>query len=127
MLHRDSIHSEIKLSHDVSMGGKPSSPGMPSSLANPDVQILRVGKFNHPKYGEFEITQQSLMKEKHLRLMVRPLGNGTPSKPLTAVWFNRTQSLPATAKLAYRLVTDRYQGQARVQLMIEAHDEAPTP
>ncbi len=78
-------------------------------------------------YGEFEITQQSLMKEKHLRLMVRPLGNGTPSKPLTAVWFNRTQSLPATAKLAYRLVTDRYQGQARVQLMIEAHDEAPTP
>ena len=75
-------------------------------------------------YGEFEITQQSLMKEKHLRLMVRPLGLETSSKPLTAVWFNRTQSLPAKARLAYRLVTDRYQGQARVQLMIEAHDEA---
>ena len=75
-------------------------------------------------YGEFEITQQSLMKEKHLRLMVRPLGLEASSKPLTAVWFNRTQSLPAKAKLAYRLVTDRYQGQARVQLMIEAHDEA---
>jgi single-stranded-DNA-specific exonuclease len=26
--------------------------------------------------------------------------------------------------LAYRLVTDRFQGQARVQLMIEAHDQA---
>lgn len=76
-------------------------------------------------YGEFEIAQQSLMKEKHLRLMVRPLGLGPASKPLTAVWFNRTQSLPAKAKLAYRLVTDRYQGQARVQIMIEAHDEAP--
>ena len=75
-------------------------------------------------YGEFEIAQQSLMKEKHLRLMVRPLGLGPASKPLTAVWFNRTQSLPAKAKLAYRLVTDRYQGQARVQIMIEAHDEA---
>ncbi|BDT74863.1 single-stranded-DNA-specific exonuclease RecJ [Polynucleobacter sp. KF022] len=75
-------------------------------------------------YGEFEITQQSLMKEKHLRLMVRPLGLGVSSKPLTAVWFNRTQSLPTKAKLAYRLVTDRYQGQARIQLMIEAHDEA---
>ena len=78
-------------------------------------------------YGEFEITQQSLMKEKHLRLMVRPIGNSElkpTNKPLTAVWFNRTQSLPAKAKLAYRLVTDRYQGQARVQLMIEAHDEA---
>jgi len=75
-------------------------------------------------YGEFEITQQSLMKEKHLRLMVRPAGASASNKPLTAVWFNRTQSLPAKAKLAYRLVTDRYQGQARVQLMIEAHDEA---
>ena len=78
-------------------------------------------------YGEFEIAQQSLMKEKHLRLMVRPIGDSAiepNSKPITAVWFNRTQSLPAKAKLAYRLVTDRYQGQARVQLMIEAHDES---
>ena len=78
-------------------------------------------------YGEFEITQQSLMKEKHLRLMVRPIDSSelkSTNKPLTAVWFNRTQSLPAKAKLAYRLVTDRYQGQARVQLMIEAHDES---
>ena len=68
------------------------------------------------------------MKEKHLRLMVRPItenaSSNTNGAPLTAVWFNRTQSLPATAKLAYRLVTDRYQGQARVQLMIEAHDES---
>lgn len=74
-------------------------------------------------FGEFEISQQSLMKEKHLRLMVKPLGAGASSKPLTAVWFNRTQSLPVKARLAYRLVTDRHQGQARVQLMIEAHDE----
>ncbi|MBU3537946.1 single-stranded-DNA-specific exonuclease RecJ [Polynucleobacter sp. UK-Gri1-W3] len=81
-------------------------------------------------YGEFEIAQQSLMKEKHLRLMVRPIGSSeikATDKPITAVWFNRTQSLPAKAKLAYRLVTDRYQGQARIQLMIEAHDEAATP
>ena len=74
-------------------------------------------------YGEFEIAQQSLMKEKHLRLMLRPIGMAEGNKLLSAVWFNRTQSLPAKAKLAYRLVTDRYQGQARVQLMIEAHDE----
>jgi single-stranded-DNA-specific exonuclease len=76
-------------------------------------------------YGEFEIGQQSLMKEKHLRLQLRPIGDGQlASKPFTGVWFNHTQSLPAKAKLAYRLVTDRFQGQARVQLMIEAHDEA---
>jgi single-stranded-DNA-specific exonuclease len=75
-------------------------------------------------YGEFEIAQQSLMKEKHLRLMLLPVGAASGNKPITGVWFNRTQSLPAKAKLAYRLVTDRYQGQARVQLMIEAHDES---
>ncbi|WP_397390112.1 single-stranded-DNA-specific exonuclease RecJ [Polynucleobacter sp.] len=75
-------------------------------------------------YGEFEVGQQSLMKEKHLRLQLRPIGDGQlASKPFTGVWFNRTQPLPAKAKLAYRLVTDRFQGQARVQLMIEAHDE----
>ena len=75
-------------------------------------------------YGEFEIGQQSLMKEKHLRLQLRPIADGQlASKPFTGVWFNRTQPLPAKARLAYRLVTDRFQGQARVQLMIEAHDQ----
>ena len=75
-------------------------------------------------YGEFEVGQQSLMKEKHLRLQLRPIGGGQlASKAFTGVWFNRTQPLPAKAKLAYRLVTDRFQGQARVQLMVEAHDE----
>ena len=79
-------------------------------------------------YGEFEVGQQSLMKEKHLRLQLRPLGEGHLNpKPFTGVWFNRTQTLPAKAKLAYRIVTDRYQGQARVQLMIEAHDEDIAP
>ncbi len=75
-------------------------------------------------YGEFEIGQQSLMKEKHLRLQLHPIGDGQlASNPCTGAWFNRTQPLPAKARLAYRLVTDRFQGQARVQLMIEAHDE----
>ena len=76
-------------------------------------------------YGAFEVTQQSLMKEKHLRLQLRPVGEGIlTSKPFTGVWFNRTQTLPEKAYLAYRLVTDRYQGRARVQLMIEACEEA---
>ncbi len=76
-------------------------------------------------YGAFEVTQQSLMKEKHLRLQLRPVGEGMlASKPFTGVWFNRTQTLPEKAYLAYRLVTDRYQGRARVQLMIEACEEA---
>ncbi|OZA74855.1 single-stranded-DNA-specific exonuclease RecJ, partial [Polynucleobacter sp. 39-46-10] len=35
-------------------------------------------------YGEFEVGQQSLMKEKHLRLQLRPIGDGQlASKPFT--------------------------------------------
>ena len=72
-------------------------------------------------YGEFEVLQQSLMKEKHLRLQLRPkLGNGQLAPIVQAVWFNRTQVLPQTAQLAFRLVTDRFHPEPRVQLMIEA-------
>ena len=74
-------------------------------------------------YGEFEVVSQALMKEKHLRLQLLPLGSAPGDKPVGGVWFNRTQTLPARAHLAYRLVADRYGGQTRVQLMIEALDE----
>lgn len=36
----------------------------PGGANNPSVQVLRVGKFNHPKYGEFEITQATLAEMK---------------------------------------------------------------
>jgi single-stranded-DNA-specific exonuclease len=72
-------------------------------------------------YGEFEVLQQSLMKDKHLRLQLRPkLGNDQLAPIVQAVWFNRTQDLPQTAQLAFRLVTDRFLTEPRVQLMIEA-------
>lgn len=64
MIERGICRSEIKLASATSMGGKPATPNMPSALANPDVQVLRVGKFNHPAYGEFEITQQVLSEMK---------------------------------------------------------------
>ena len=115
---------ERRHAHDGALEASEFTPEIGDLLAE---EIWGQGFPQPVFYGEFEITQQSLMKEKHLRLLVRPLGiaeGKSTSKPLTAVWFNRTQSLPPKAKLAYRLVTDRYQGQARVQLMIEAHDES---
>jgi single-stranded-DNA-specific exonuclease len=66
---------------------------------------------------------QALMKEKHLRLQLLPLGSTPRDKPVSGIWFNHTQTLPARAHLTYRLVTDRFGGQTRVQLMIEALDE----
>ena len=112
---------ERKHIHDGALSAADFTPEIGDLLAE---EIWGQGFPQPIFYGEFEVGQQSLMKEKHLRLQLRPVGNGAlDSKPLTGVWFNRTQTLPAKAKLAYRIATDRYQGQARVQLMIEAHDE----
>lgn len=74
-------------------------------------------------YGEFDVVSQTLIKEKHLRLQLKPLGSQPGDKPIGGIWFNHTQTLPARAYLAYRLVADRFGGQTRVQLMIEALDE----
>ena len=112
---------ERKHIHDGTLSAADFTPEIGDLLAE---EIWGQGFPQPVFYGEFEVGQQNLMKEKHLRLQLRPVGNGAlDSKPLTGVWFNRTQTLPAKAKLAYRIATDRYQGQARVQLMIEAHDE----
>ena len=112
---------ERRHAHDGALEASEFTPEIADLLAE---EIWGQGFPQPVFYGEFEIAQQSLMKEKHLRLMLRPIGGNPGNKPITGVWFNRTQSLPAKAKLAYRLVTDRYQGQARIQLMIEAHDES---
>lgn len=55
VIERGFFNSPIRLS-DIN-AGKPSS-------VQPDVQILRTGKFNHPKYGEFEITTSTLSEMK---------------------------------------------------------------
>ena len=115
---------ERRHTHDGALKASEFTPEIGDLLAQ---EIWGQGFPQPVFYGEFEITQQSLMKDKHLRLILRPLGAAqdmASNKALNAVWFNRTQSLPARAKLAYRLVTDRYQGIARVQLMVEAHDES---
>ena len=76
--------------------------------------------------GEFEVLSQSLIQEKHLKLQLKALNaNGeSHGKTINAIWFSRAQTLPNPAKLAYRLVTDHFQGVARAQLHIEALDEA---
>ncbi|MFX7858137.1 hypothetical protein ABTK38_20750 [Acinetobacter baumannii] len=36
------------------------------------------------------------------------------------MWFNRAEMLPERARLAYRLSLDEWQGQQRVQYIVEA-------
>ena len=71
--------------------------------------------------GTFEVAKQTLLKDKHLKLELFP-ANKTPKngKPLQAIWFGRSESLPNTVKLAYRLGVDNFLGYPRAQLYIEA-------
>jgi len=36
------------------------------------------------------------------------------------IWFGRSEPLPNHARLAYRVATDEFRGQQRVQMVIEA-------
>jgi len=64
---------------------------------------------------EVEVLSQRLVGEKHLALKLRHQG-----QPVDGIWFNRTDPLPARAKIAYRLDADEWQGQKRVRFLIEA-------
>jgi single-stranded-DNA-specific exonuclease len=65
----------------------------------------------------FEVLQQRLVKDTHLKLLLKNTGT-----TLAAIWFNRTEPLPPVARLAYRLAIDNYQGAGKVQLLIEHHE-----
>ncbi len=67
--------------------------------------------------GDFEIVEQRIVGEKHLKMRVQPAGGGTP---IDAIAFN--QAGPAyrgTVQLAYRLDVNEYRGIERPQLVVE--------
>lgn len=73
---------------------------------------------------EVEVVAQRLVGERHLKLRLRPAGAASGA-PREAIWFDRSEPLPPRARVAYRLSLDEYQGQARVQMVIEAAVPAP--
>jgi single-stranded-DNA-specific exonuclease len=64
---------------------------------------------------EVDIVAQRLVGDKHLKLRVRHAGTLRE-----AIWFGRVEPLPDRVRLAYRLSLDEYQGQLRVQMVVEA-------
>ncbi|PMS33948.1 exonuclease RecJ [Trinickia symbiotica] len=64
--------------------------------------------------GEFDVVSQALVKDKHLRLQLM-----RSRQRFQAIWFNRTEPLPARAHIAYRLACDSWNGVSRVQLIVE--------
>jgi single-stranded-DNA-specific exonuclease len=64
---------------------------------------------------EAEVLQQRLVADKHLKLRLKLAGAARE-----AIWFGRTEPLPARARLAFRIGSDRFQGLERVQLVVQA-------
>ncbi|HEX6363029.1 MAG TPA: single-stranded-DNA-specific exonuclease RecJ, partial [Albitalea sp.] len=64
---------------------------------------------------EVDVVAQRLVGDKHLKLRVRHAGTLRD-----AIWFGRVELLPDRARLAWRLALDEYQGQWRLQMIVEA-------
>ncbi len=80
-----------------------------------DEQVWGQG-FEPPLFCEpVRVLHQSLVKERHLRLRLR-----VGEQEREAIWFQRTEPLPESVRLAYRLRADEWNGKARVQMVIEA-------
>ena len=63
---------------------------------------------------ELEVVHQRLVGERHLKLQLRHQG-----ELVDAIWFGRSEPLPARATLAYRLDVNEWRGQQTVQLVVE--------
>ncbi|HSM23017.1 MAG TPA: DHHA1 domain-containing protein, partial [Rubrivivax sp.] len=80
-----------------------------------DAQVWGQG-FEPPVFcDEVEVLQQRLVGEKHLKLRVRHAG-----QLRDAIWFGHAEPLDARVRLAYRLQLDAWNGQPRVQMVVEA-------
>jgi len=64
---------------------------------------------------EVDVLQQRLVGERHLKLRLRHAG-----VEREGIWFGRSEPLPARARLAWRLDVDEWNGQRRVQMVVEA-------
>ena len=107
--------------HEIEPEDVEEDGALPADFATPetarllDAQVWGQG-FEPPVFCDrFELISQRLVGEKHLKLRLRQGG-----KLVDGIWFNHVDMLPERVTLAYRLSLDEWQGQQRVQYMIEA-------
>jgi len=80
-----------------------------------DAQVWGQG-FEPPLFcDEVEVLQQRLVGEKHLKLRVRHAG-----QVREAIWFGRAEPVAERVRLAWRLQRDEWNGQSRLQMVVEA-------
>ena len=77
--------------------------------------------------GDFEVLQQRIVGEKHLKLVLAPVGESGQKLPyagIDAIWFNADTAIwPSShhrlVRCVYRLDINDYRGQQSLQLMIQ--------
>jgi single-stranded-DNA-specific exonuclease len=85
------------------------------TVAALEAQVWGQG-FEAPTFcDEVDVVQQRLVGEKHLKLRVRHGGTLRD-----AIWFGHAEPVADRVRIAYRLSLDEFQGQQRVQMVIEA-------
>ncbi|MBC7481043.1 MAG: single-stranded-DNA-specific exonuclease RecJ [Rhizobacter sp.] len=69
---------------------------------------------------EVDVVSQRLVGEKHLKLALRFVGEPRAAALRDAIWFGRSEPVPARVRIAYRLSVDEYNGRERVQMVVES-------
>ncbi len=69
-------------------------------------------------FDEVEVLGQRVVGEKHLKLRLRLAG-----QIRDGIWFNRLDALNDRVRLAYRVAVDHYQGQSRIQMIVEGMED----
>jgi single-stranded-DNA-specific exonuclease len=88
-------------------------------FAPPVVQALEAAvwgpSFDPPLFCDtVDVVSQRLVGERHLKLTLRHHG-----QLREGIWFGRSEPLPGRARVAYRLSLDEFNGQQRLQMVIE--------
>lgn len=79
-----------------------------------DAQVWGQG-FAAPLFSDvFDIQSQRIVKEKHLKLTMKK-----GKRTFDAIWFNNVATLPNRAYVVYRIAADSYNGNTRLQLIVE--------
>eukprot|EP01034_Spumella_vulgaris_P007284 gene7284-9280_t len=100
-------------------GALPPEAYTPTTVRELEAQVWGQA-FEAPLFcDQVEVMQQRIVGEKHLKLRIRQ-GQGQGQVLRDAIWFGHTEGLPERVRLAYRLSLDSWNGQERVQMVVEA-------
>lgn len=95
-------------------GALPLQYFTPDFIAMLDAQVWGQG-FPPPVFCDsFHVLSQRVLKERHLKLVLEKNG-----QPFDAIWFGHHDTLPAEVEVAFRLDANTFNGNTRVQLLVE--------